>query len=141
MQRPKLTRVGGVTIPDCRTCGLCCIALQDTEIWAEVTMADAVRLGSPWCKKHIIGFSLLSMVCRAPGASLGGIETVWREVKAGPMKGVRVCVCVALRGSPLHRCSCRVYDKRPEVCRKALNPGEKQCLEARRMYREAAGIE
>lgn len=132
-----------VAKPDCRRCGLCCISLTDEETWAEVTLADAERLGSPWCKRHVIGHDVVYQMTRAAvegkAAYLGGIETKWREVKAGPLKGVEACACVALRGSLMHRVSCRIYDKRPKVCKTALSPGDPACLETREKVEQDLG--
>ena len=126
--------------PNCRTCGVCCVSLQDDDIWAELTMADAERLGERWCRRNVLGHSMMDVLCRTLDGQpsyLGDIMTKWRKLRAGPFKGVEVCTCVALRGSILHRVSCSVYEKRPAVCRNALNPGERQCLEARRLFQQA----
>ncbi len=127
-------------IPNCQTCGICCISTKDSDIWAEITMEDAERLGSPWCKRNVLGRSTIDLLCAAISGQrtyFGGIMTRWRKVTSGPFKGISVCACVALKGSPMQKVRCAVYEKRPEVCRKALQPGEKQCLEARRMFLSA----
>lgn len=64
--------------PDCRTCGVCCVALQETEIWAELTMADAERLGERWCRRNVLGHSTFDLICRGLDGRppyLGGIQT------------------------------------------------------------------
>jgi Fe-S-cluster containining protein len=98
-------------------------------------MADAERLGSPWCKRNVIGKGFLNTLC-SRSAYLGGIQTKWLTVRSGPAKGFELCVCKALKGSPMKKVSCSVYDQRPEVCRKAVKPGDKSCLEIRRELQE-----
>lgn len=128
--------------PNCLTCGICCVSVhEDNPIWAEVLLDDCRRLGPSWCKRNVLGYSTMSLLTRVLDhrpAFMGGIKTKWRKVEAGPFKGVEVCACVALKGSIMHKVSCSVYKQRPKVCRNALKPGEKQCLEARRMFRQAA---
>ena len=46
-----------------------------------------------------------------------------------------MCACIALRGTLLEKTSCSVYDKRPEVCRNAVKPGDKICRDIRAFYR------
>lgn len=126
--------------PDCRTCGVCCISVADADIWAEITFEDAKRLGSAWCKRNVLGNDELNLLCCAFSGRpsyYGGIRTRWRKVRGGPLKGIEICACVALKGDPLRKVRCDVYEKRPTVCRKALQPGEKQCLQARRLFRTA----
>lgn len=137
-------RAGMGAKPDCRRCGLCCISLTGERIWAEVDIDDAERLGSAWCKRHVIGHDVTMQLIREAQtgrkALLGGIETVWREVKTGPLAGVEVCACVALRGSVMNRVSCRVYDRRPKICKTALTPGEPACLRARAKVEQDLGL-
>jgi Fe-S-cluster containining protein len=106
-----------------------------------VTLQDAKRLGSSWCKKNVIGFSVMDLMLKALDGHrdpyLGGIRTQWKKMKSGPFKGVSICACVALEGSIMKSTRCSVYQKRPSVCKKALNPGDKQCLEARLLFQEA----
>lgn len=125
-------------IPNCQTCGACCVSIvEDNEIWAEVLVEDCERLGESWCRRNCLGHGTLHILTQAlDGGSryLGGIKTKWRKILCGPFKGVSVCACVALRGSLMHKTSCSVYEKRPHVCRTALQPGEKDCLQLRRMF-------
>ena len=125
--------------PDCRTCGVCCISLHDQDVYCDVTQEDLKRM-SPAARKHVVAPSVFD---QALGMLDGryvplAIETMWREVKAGPLQGTSVCACVFLRGSVLHRTSCRIYENRPHACRSALKPGQKQCREARKLFLDLA---
>jgi Fe-S-cluster containining protein len=123
--------------PDCRTCGVCCVSLHDQDVYCDVTPADIKRMG-PRASRHVASpspfYRLLSELDgrEAPMA----IVTKWRTMQAGPLKGLNVCACVFLNGSVLHRTSCRIYKKRPKSCREACNPGDKHCLEARRLFQD-----
>ncbi len=129
--------------PDCLTCGLCCIAPYDQDVFADVDDQSLERLliqkGERWALKNIMLASPFDRLCdaidggRSPGAA---IKTHWKPVKTGPMRGCRVCACVALRGDPAHKVSCSIYEHRPESCRKAIQPGDNSCL----AIRKAAGI-
>ena len=132
MKKPK---------PDCRTCGLCCIDLCAFHgVWAEVTEADCERLGKAWCRRNVLEFGIrdiVSRICRPQKSNaIGAIVTRGKEIATGPLAGKGCYACIALRGSPLQRVSCAVYDRRPEVCRTALQPGQRQCLELRRLTAE-----
>ena len=67
----------------------------------------------------------------------GAIKTVWTKQKTGPLKGIEICACAALRGSVMQRVSCSVYEDRPRVCRVAVVPGDKACRQAREMFQQA----
>jgi len=124
-------------MPDCRSCGLCCVAMYDQESFCDVESEDLERLGVRWVRRNVLFSSLLDRMCsRIDGAQwpLGAIMTRSRVVKAGPMKGCTVCICVALRGSVGNRVSCRVYDKRPKVCHEAVVPGDRTCRSLRREH-------
>jgi len=58
---------------------------------------------------------------------------------AGPYKKVNFCVCCMLDGSPMTRVKCRIYAKRPTVCKTAVVPGDKNCVEIRRILLSALG--
>jgi len=115
--------------PDCRTCGACCVSLYDQEVFCDVTPDDQERLGKRFVRLHVL---------QEPYVHHGAaIKTKWRTQRAGPLRGIDACACVALRGSVMHRVSCRVYENRPHVCRTALRPGDRACRDLRRLYREA----
>jgi Fe-S-cluster containining protein len=115
-----------LTAESCRSCGACCITFEDQGYWADVEAKDEARLGKRFVR--------LNVVRRFAGA---GIKTEWKPQKTGPLAGIHACVCVALRGSVMSRTSCKIYERRPEVCRKAVKPGDRGCREIRRLMREA----
>jgi hypothetical protein len=126
--------------PDCRSCGLCCMSLHDQEAYCDVEPEDLERLPRAWVRKNVMFSSGFDMLCSAIDggrAPYGAIRTAWKQQRRGPLKGITACVCVALRGSMMQRVGCSIYSKRPRACREALNPGDKECLEARRMLTEA----
>jgi len=127
--------------PDCRTCGLCCVSLQDQDSYCDVTATDVTRLGTRWSKRNVLFWtpwdSLMTTINTGQRGGVGAIRTAWKMQRSGPMKGTEACACVALRGSLRHAVSCGVYRKRPEACRTAAVPGDEACLQVRRMFEEA----
>jgi Fe-S-cluster containining protein len=124
---------------DCRTCGLCCVSVHDQDAFCDLTEKDIERLGAR-LQRHIVWADVFTLAVEAlsgrratPPAALA---TRWRRMRAGPFKGIEACVCVFLQGSLLHRTNCRVYARRPYVCREAVRPGTRLCRDIRRMYRE-----
>ena len=104
-----------------------------------MTVADAKRLGSRLARQAVwIGsYNMLLQVLDGATGTYAALRTKWRKQRAGPLKGASVCACIFLNGSVLHRTSCRIYEKRPRVCRMAVKPGDKTCREIRRMMKEA----
>jgi len=116
--------------PDCLTCGACCISLKDQEAYCDVLASDLKQLDPRWVKRNVVFPSAFDYVLSAidnTDLPYGAIKTVWRLQRSGPLKGARVCMCAALRGSVLGRVSCSIYGKRPEACREAVHPGERVC--------------
>lgn len=111
-----------VSIPDCLTCGLCCSPGRWQNVFVDLENADVKRLNPKWVEKNVFG---------------AAIKAKWREQKSGPLQGRKECVCVALRGSLLHRVRCSIYAQRPRACRVTLQPGDRLCLETRRLYQQA----
>jgi len=104
--------------PDCLACGVCCWAMEEA------------KLLDSWGRKHIV-----EVPWNDPHAwvgTYGAIETKWRTMKAGPLKGREILICEALRGSMLHRVKCSIYEKRPSVCKVTFRPGDLACLKLRR---------
>lgn len=129
------------TKPDCRTCGACCVSTYDQTEFCDVSYADMKRMGLRLAFKHVAlpsPFDRLASVLGGSALPDGAIRTKWRLNRAGPFKGLELCACVFLRGSVLHRTSCRIYDKRPHTCRAAVHPGTKTCHQIRDGFREMA---
>jgi Fe-S-cluster containining protein len=128
-----------ITADTCRSCGICCVSLTDSEVYCDVTVDDMKRLSKGFVKKNVVRPRLFDRLAHAiDGNSIpdGAIKTIWTEQKAGPLKGTEVCACAALRGSVMHRVSCSVYENRPRVCKVAVVPGDKACRQVREMFRQ-----
>lgn len=104
-----------ITASACRSCGLCCVSPFDDDAFCDVTEKDVRRLDRRF-RRHVV----------TPEPFEPALATRSREVRRGPLKGVHVCACVALRGSPAHQVSCAIYKRRPTVCREA-KPGDQMC--------------
>jgi len=123
--------------PDCRKCGVCCIAFEETGYFCDVTWEDIQRLSDRFVYNNIestIPIDELLYHRLTDSTLTGAIKTEWREVRTGPLAGFKLNSCVALRGSVMNRVSCRVYKNRPLTCRKAVQPGDRACLEVRRAF-------
>jgi Fe-S-cluster containining protein len=128
------------TKPDCRRCGICCVAFQDQPVFCNVEPEDEARLSPGFVAKHVLHVEpreQLAQIIRGETPTMAAIRTEWREMKTGPLRGGEVNVCAALRGSVMSRVSCSVYRNRPSVCRTALQPGDRECHLVRRMMKEA----
>jgi Fe-S-cluster containining protein len=120
--------------PDCKTCGACCWSFQDREVWCDLTEKESTAFSPQFRARNVLETSVFGMLVRGEPSS--ALRTKWVEAKAGPLKGMELCVCCQLNGSLLHRVKCRIYENRPSVCRKALQPGDRSCLEARALLEE-----
>jgi len=131
---------GRVTAKDCRKCGLCCTSPREQDVLADLSQEDADRLDPRWAAANVIAymsaFDLMVNHIYGRRCPPGAIRTAWKRQRCGPFKGMEACVCVALRGSLMHRTSCTIYGKRPESCRTAVKPGDKTCLMIRRRWLE-----
>lgn len=107
---------------DCRSCGLCCVSPYAANTYVDVTPRDEEKLGKKFVRLHVIDGSI-------------AVEEV--VTKRGPLMGVRMNRCAALRGSVGFAVHCSVYENRPAICRVALMPGDEACLDIRR----AAGLD
>jgi Fe-S-cluster containining protein len=128
-----------LTSADCQKCGLCCVSTEDQVSFADVTAKDEERLGKRYVHLHVVRedwlYSLTTVLSsgeRVPHT--GALATKWREQRSGPLRGISACTCVALRGSLLQKVSCAIYDKRPDVCRRAVKPGDRTCRQIRKLY-------
>jgi Fe-S-cluster containining protein len=134
--RPCLHKeqMASVQKPDCRQCGLCCVSPYDQPVFADLVPADLKRMSPKWIKENIGESSTFDRILN--GGIPGAIKTRWVKNKRGPLKGYEQCRCRALRGTTMVRVSCSIYAKRPRVCRIAVRPGDRTCLEIRKMYKE-----
>jgi Fe-S-cluster containining protein len=113
------------TLPNCQSCGACCIAEYDADFHAELNDAEAdVGAWSPEGK-----LSRYVTEKREYGNEGCAVKTKWRAVTTGPLQGLQICACSLLQGDPMVSVTCRCYDVRPRVCRD-FRPGSKTCREA-----------
>jgi Fe-S-cluster containining protein len=131
-----------ITSATCRSCGACCVSLNKQDAFCDITSTDEERLGKRFVRLNVLRPSPIDYFARmfdgAPNPE-GVIKTKWLEVKTGPLKGVSVCACIALRGSVMSKASCSVYEKRPKVCRTAVKPGDQSCRDIREMFLQLVG--
>lgn len=114
-------------VPDCLTCGACCVAPYDQDAFANVEDKDLLRLGEKLVRLYV--HAPIPKGCvTAPEIA---VATKPRVMTRGPLKGDISCACKALRGNVGHRVSCAIYEQRPRVCRIALKPGDRVCREIR----------
>jgi len=128
-----------ITSADCLKCGACCCSLANQESYCDVTSEDEKRLGRKFVRLNVVRFSLFDqLVSSIDGNEMppGAIRTAWVAQRTEPAKGIEVLRCAALRGTVLSKVKCSVYDKRPEVCDKAVKPGDRNCKELRKIMRE-----
>jgi len=126
--------------PDCLSCGACCVSLQDQDVYCDVSEEDLKRLGKAWVRKNVLlsrPFDMIAGLIDGNLASHGAIKTKWTKQRSGPLKGFELCSCVALKGSVMDTVKCSVYEKRPDTCRSAVVPGDRTCLDARRLFKDA----
>ena len=108
-----------VTDADCRSCGACCVANGDggdvlAHGYADLTLEDVARQS-----RYVRG--------QLHELSIGGetrYATRAKQLASGAVG------CQHLRGTPGQRCSCSIYETRPEVCSK-FRVGGSICREAR----------
>lgn len=123
--------------PDCRKCGACCVSPYDEGTFCDITKEDLKRLTAR-DRKHLRSdshtpFEELERLLLYPGNEvLAGTETRCMRQRSGPLKDVEVCGCYFLSGSVMHKVRCRIYDRRPSICRSSIEPGDPLCLEIRR---------
>ena len=113
-----------ITEADCRSCGACCVAKGDggdvlAYGYADLVPADVKRM-TPHVRRQLHEFFI------------GGETRHATRAKALESGGVG---CQYLRGTPGERCSCSIYETRPEVCQKFRIGGE-TCRAARRALEE-----
>ena len=106
---------------DCRTCGACCVSNWDTPGYVSIEDGDVDRL-----EAHFT----LRTVQRLLHDENPGMEDPYSLYLATKEDKQGNVVCVGLRGTVGRRVSCRLYEARPEVCRK-FEPGSLSCKAAR----------
>jgi Fe-S-cluster containining protein len=107
-----------ITAEDCRSCGACCTSESDEVVvygFADLTSADVARMSS----------RVRAKLLEVPIGDKTHYSTNAKELPTGEY------ACQHLRGTPGQRCSCSIYETRPEVCRK-FAVGSNRCRQSRR---------
>jgi len=123
-----------ITPETCRSCGACCWSMRNQDRYCDITRKDAERLPKKFVRLHVIQASMFELFSGVPPFV---ISTKNVKQRSGPLKGVEACVCSALKGSLMQKVECTVYKDRPNVCRTAVKPGDRNCRTIRRMLLEA----
>lgn len=96
-------------------------------------------MGKRLVRLHVLHPTTLDRLAAALDSSTltahGAIKTKQMLPKRGPLAKYELCACHFLQGTALVDVRCSIYEKRPEVCRKAVRPGDRVCREVRRKVR------
>lgn len=106
-----------ITADDCRTCGACCVSGSDDVAvhgYADLLATDVARV-SPHVRRQLLEVRIFDEDRYATRA---------KEIAEG------LYACQFLRGTPARRCSCTIYETRPDVCRD-FKVGGPRCRTAR----------
>jgi Fe-S-cluster containining protein len=124
-------------VPSCTSCGLCCVSWQWQDVYCNLSDSDIEKLPKRYCRA-IVYFSPLQRLCRIANVDCpAALRTRPLKVKVGTLKGLSLCACALLRGSPLKKVWCAIYKQRPSTCHTAMTPGEPACLVLREAVLEA----
>ena len=126
-----------VTSETCVSCGACCIAPYDQDAYADIEEKDMKRMGKKLVRRLVVYADPIGMlIASVAGQPAVGpaIKTRWRKARAGPMRGIRMCSCAALKGDVMKKVECSIYDVRPRICRTFV-PGSEACRHARSTLR------
>lgn len=129
--------------PKCKGCGACCISIEEQSCFVDVTAFDVKRLDIS--SRYVEALSVWDTAMQSiregqdywSDSVVGALKTKQMKVLRGPFKGVVVCACIFLKGSPMHDAHCSKYSTRPKACREALQPDDKECLQQRAWFEDA----
>lgn len=125
--------------PNCQTCGVCCVAPHTQDRFADVSDDDLKRLGRRLIRLHVVATAPIDLLTAAIDGRLrpsAAMTTTMVREKRGPLKSWEACRCSALKGDLMQKVRCAIYEKRPDVCRTAVRPGDRTCRELRRVFKE-----
>lgn len=110
-----------ITAADCRSCGACCVSVSPIVLshgYADLTVDDVSQLSRHVRRQlHQVSFD------DAPTQH----RTAAKELSSGHY------ACRYLRGTPGTRCSCTIYETRPEICQ-TFRVGGTLCRAARQAF-------
>lgn len=117
--------------PVCTKCGVCCLAYNEQDVFCNLLEEDLPKIPKRYC--HFVRYEniVFGPVCRELyGANRYppmALATKTLKPKSGPLKGFTLCACALLRGVPLEKVWCAIYEHRPHVCHEAVEPGDASC--------------
>lgn len=97
-------------VPDCQTCGVCCIAVP----WVDVKAGDLTPAENYW-----------DITTRGQSGEIIVSRQLRRDTETGN--------CLALKGEIGKSVECGIYENRPDDCRK-FEAGSDKCHALRRIY-------
>jgi len=110
--------------------------MKDQDYYCDLTVKEVEKMSDQFCRANVTWthpFDLFVAKLENRQVPDAALRTKWRLMKSGPFKGTEVCVCCMLEGALMKKVRCRIYETRPSVCRNAVKPGNKNCLEIRRI--------
>ncbi len=124
-----------ITPETCLSCGLCCTAPFGQLAFADVTNEDMKRLGRKFVRLHVAQFTTFDKLAAAlDGKQIpdGAIKTTHHRLN----KSLMYTACSQLKGKLLEKTECAIYEKRPQVCKTAVVPGDRACRRIRTSYKK-----
>lgn len=112
---PRAGQLKLVPPPDCRSCGACCGPPADYATFVDLDREDVERLSAHYRRANVV---------EQPGFE-------GEHWALATKRGVNGVTCVALCGRVGTKVWCRIYQDRPELCRK-FEPGGRVCQEVRK---------
>jgi Fe-S-cluster containining protein len=110
--------------PDCRNCGACCVGPEDFGIHADLLSEDIDRLTLHYRRTHVVHSH--------QWYSRRFDRTMYTDRPALASKPhADGFACVAFTGRVGGPCRCKIYERRPYICRD-FEPGSPECLGARK---------
>lgn len=113
----------------CTECGLCCISWQWQDVYCNIREEDVAKIPKRHRGqiKYMGAFDHLCSVIDGGFACPAAIKTRTVKPRTGPLKEIELCACALLRGTPLKKVWCAVYEQRPSTCHEAMRQGEPAC--------------
>jgi len=112
----------GVEEFDCVTCGACCVSTWDSETYVYVGDDDVRQLRLAYDEDEVARI-------------VGGLDDPMEQGLKTKVNCQGHVTCIVLDGKVGERCSCSIYEHRPETCID-FKPGGDCC----KLAREEAGI-
>lgn len=106
--------------------------MREQDSYCNMTQEEVDSFSRQFVTRNVLFPNLLDAMFGEPPS----LKTKCLVSKRGPLAGVSAVTCCMLDGSLMHRVKCRVYDRRPSVCRRVIQPGDKHCREIRKLFQD-----